>query len=1045
MKRTFTKRCYYGIISLLMVLSFSLNTTGQQGYRLQEYSGQDAASIVTGANYVHQGQPGEYPAAVRFQSTAAIGSAQFISWLKQNFEMPVEADFKLLRSEADNLGYVHDRYDQYYKGIPVDGAQYIVQARDGKVTSFRGNAFKVPKINTTPTLTEADALNKALDYFGADRYLWESDFWENELKTERNDPSATYHPTGKLILTKYGINYPDEFRLAYSFDIWALNSEQRIIVDALTGELLYSLPLASLCEPEVSFVSIFNGVRTVETEKYTSDLYRLNDDCQTPNIWVRDWGSTTNVMNAAEIENTTNTWTTQDEIFGATVMWEAKQAYLYFNNVHGRSSYNGSGSDIKAYINAWFGSSAPFSQNNASMAMDGSRMKIGLGSAGVLKNCYAAIDIIAHEFTHAVTGTSAGLQYLNEPGALNEAFSDIFGEMVEKHVLGSNNWLLGADRDDGPARSMIDPKAHGLPDTYLGTNYYTGTDDYGGVHTNCGVMSYWFYLLSEGGTGTNDNGDDYDVTGIGTNKASDIAFRTLVLKLTATSNHAAARTGSIEAAEDLYGDCSFEVQQVTNAWHAVGVGDPFLQVSETVTDITCEGETNGTITLSVKGTSPYSFLWSDGNTGQNRTGLQAGNYSVTVTDANACGISLNFLVTEPNELTSGSTLSDYNGFNVSCNGANDGWAEVFPAEGTPPYSYSWSDGQTTKKAISLAAGDYSVIIYDANGCNTSLNVSLQQPPLLMLSIESLSDHNGYNISCNGGSDGWVTASASGGAPGYSYLWSDGQTTATATGLSAGIYEVTTTDLNGCTISLTNTLTEPDPLTIEAGDNQTVYYGYPPMECAIINWSEEGGGIPPYDISWSDGGEQTHAVCPGMITTTYTVTVTDANGCIITDDVTICVVDVRCGNKLDKVEVCHFAPPAGPGKPITLCIAVEAVSAHLEQGGMIAACGTSHNCPPYTSSPVAEGPGYSSSEFTAYPNPFNNSTTVSFSVESEGNATLRLYDYTGRKILTLFDGPVEVERIYEVEVDGKLLKPGMSYCVLRLADGTIRTLKLLNSH
>src|SRR5262249_49114357 len=124
-------------------------------------------------------------------------------------------------------------------------------------------------------------------------------------------------------------------------------------------------------------------------------------------------------------------------------------------------------------------------------------------------------------------------------------------------------------------RNMANPGTFGDPDTYGTGNWYTGTGDNGGVHWNSGVQNFWFYLLSQGGTGSNDYGNAYSVTGIGMTDAAAIAFRNLTVYLGANSQYTDARFYAIVAAEDLFGACSQQVISTTNAWHAVGVGNTF--------------------------------------------------------------------------------------------------------------------------------------------------------------------------------------------------------------------------------------------------------------------------------------------------------------------------------------------------------------------------------------------------------------------------------------------------------------------------------------
>ncbi|HKK88181.1 MAG TPA: M4 family metallopeptidase, partial [Saprospiraceae bacterium] len=186
-------------------------------------------------------------------------------------------------------------------------------------------------------------------------------------------------------------------------------------------------------------------------------------------------------------------------------------------------------------------------------------------------NPLTGIDVVSHELTHGVTGNSSRLIYRNESGALNESFSDIFGNTVERYALGdSADWLIG--RENYTLRDMSNPNAFGDPDTYRGENWWTSAENNGGVHTNSGVMNYWFHLMAEGGVGTNDNDLSYAVDGVGFYEAAQISHRNNVFYLVPSSNYEDARIGALLSAEDIYGSCSNEVEQVALAWNAVGVG-----------------------------------------------------------------------------------------------------------------------------------------------------------------------------------------------------------------------------------------------------------------------------------------------------------------------------------------------------------------------------------------------------------------------------------------------------------------------------------------
>ncbi|MGQ0827489.1 MAG: gliding motility-associated C-terminal domain-containing protein [Bacteroidota bacterium] len=280
---------------------------------------------------------------------------------------------------------------------------------------------------------------------------------------------------------------------------------------------------------------------------------------------------------------------------------------------------------------------------------------------------------------------------------------------------------------------------------------------------------------------------------------------------------------------------------------------------------TCEGnDGSATITLG-SGTFPFSYLWNNGSTTSTITGLTAGNYSVTVTDSKGCSKTASITVVQPFPITVTASATS-----AVC-GASDGTATVSVSGGTAPYSYLWSNGYTTAAISGLTGGSYIVTVTDSKGCTkkSTAVVNSSAPPVAGISAS-------VNIKCFGGNDGTISVSASGGTSPYTYSWNTSpvQNTATAVNLSAGTYQVTLTDINGCSSSLNVTITQPIPVTVTSTD-ATICTGSSATLTAFGS-----GGTGSINFTWSPGSltGNTFTANPAA-TTTYTITAMDANNCI----------------------------------------------------------------------------------------------------------------------------------------------------------------------
>ena len=457
--------------------------------------------------------------------------------------------------------------------------------------------------------------------------------------------------------------------------------------------------------------------------------------------------------------------------------------------------------------------------------------------------------------------------------------------------------------------------------------------------------------------------------------------------------------------------------------------------------------------------SPNTFACAD---------LGANTVVLTVTDVNGNVSTCSATVTVTNDplvLTLGSPVFAC-GYNVSCNGNTDGSVQSTVSGGCEPYSYAWSNGSNRANPSGLGAGSYTLTVTDGAGTQTTASITLTQPAQLAVSGVSANTYvGGFNIRCAGESNGQFTVSFGGGADcldatvSISGPVSGSQSasgSATFTGLSAGTYGITVVDANGCSASSSITLTEPAPVLSDAGSNVSVFYGTINGNCVTLNGTQTGG-VGPYTVSWNVGSStgalvastSMVQVCP-TVTTTYCYTVTDANGCTYTDCMTVCVTDIRCGNSLDKVQVCHV-PPGNPSRLHTICINPADVANHVpgHPGDYLGACGTT--VPPcgiartgeYVASSASASDGMEDGiELTVFPNPFQDATVLRFKLGNTEKATVRVYDLNGTLVADLFEGEAENGMVYELDFRPENLANGIYLAKVVTTSGKGQVIKLV---
>lgn len=508
---------------------------------------------------------------------------------------------------------------------------------------------------------------------------------------------------------------------------------------------------------------------------------------------------------------------------------------------------------------------------------------------------------------------------------------------------------------------------------------------------------------------------------------------------------------SADYARLSYDLSAYAGQTVVARVHATwgGVGDYFLDLDNffvgvpltqtaTATDASCVGGANGTATVSATdGLAPYTYNWSNGQTGMMATGLSAGMAYYTVTDAAGVSIEDSVTVGEPTMAMSASTTVD---MMVSCNGATDASVSATAMNGTAPYSYAWTNGMMMDTLMNVGAGAYAVLVTDANGCTAFSSVVVTEPDAMSATTMAA------DISCNGAADGTGEVMVSGGTGTPTYAWSNAATTASLTGLSAGTYTVTATDANNCMVMDSVTIAEPMAITATAAVDADV----------ACNGSFDGavsvtasGGTGALSYAWSNGSAL--ATVTGIAAGTYDVTVTDANGCTMTSSATV-------------------------AEPTALTLTMSSVPDSLRMGMGTATATVSGGTAPYTYTwsnggtdstltglveglltvVVTDGNGCTIDGFvdvadvvstnlvdyvtdlSIYPNPARNNTVIDLELSQNADIAISVYTVTG--VLVQDFGKENTSRVTET-IDVSNYAEGL-YLVRFVIDNQIVTKKLI---
>ncbi len=663
--------------------------------------------------------------------------------------------FKVKSREEDESG-VYVKVIQSYNDIEVFGGDMILAYKEGQLQHVIGTVREFSKGNTVPGFSPDSALKIA--YRASNSSRIQLDF--NPETGER------YEPVMRLLFSPMNGNLKGQYIFVYEVELVLLNPDRLFYyIDARTGEVIHHYSALM----HGTGTSLYSGNKNINTV-HQGNFWFLLDSARKikcyDHRYNRFWLDFNDLQNHRPVQfpDANNNWADQFQKAAVDVHWGMGKVYDYYKNIHSRNSYDGNGSVI---INRIHCDRVKFTDklypldsitlmdslwNNATW--NGRNMSYGDGD-GVTFSALVSLDIVGHEFTHAVIEKTAGLIYQGESGALNESFADMFGICID-FSAGSGNYQMGEQcytpgTGGDNLRDISAPKTSGSspgerqPDCYKGTYWAptaSGTPDEGGVHTNSGVGNFWFYLLCEGGAGTNDKNNAYDVTKIGMNDAQDIIYLALKRYMGSATDYRGARVATLLAAEQLYPDGkeSTQYKQVCNAWYAVNVGEKCcpdsIELEFDVKDAKCVDSKDGEIKLTVKKSNgPFEYKWYKTDTiskvvfstSKDLTGLDTGRYYAFVRDTVAkCEVVDMTEVFSPKKVEVSISGGGQNIQFRICDGAPSVTLAATGSGGTPPFTYNWPGGSKTVSSD----GPQTAVATDKNGCKGEKTTVVSFVPVL---------------------------------------------------------------------------------------------------------------------------------------------------------------------------------------------------------------------------------------------------------------------------------------------------------------------------
>lgn len=465
-------------------------------------------------------------------------------------------DWKITKTQTDHLGVHHDRYQAYYKGIKIIGGNSIVHSKGDFAEKMTGNfTLDISNVDENSAISgksaEQIAARMMQNLLVERKIISDSIVIHPITKSKEFCIISSNFPetTGKLVLAY-------EIELAYQ--IWQTPYRMKHFINAKTGEPIVSIDEIVNHNVPGRGKTNYYGEVSFDHDSIGPGEFHLRDLSRGEGVFIRNSKTNTGYVNTSNhwLYENSNDKAAIDVIYGTQ---------LFYDLLYNRFQYNSldnQGTKLIGFVNNSLLSNAYW---------DGAAATFGGGDCHNY-NSFTTLEVVGHEFAHGITDYSSNLIYMGESGAINESFSDIMGKALEYYTYPNQfSWLIGKKvvrLGTSPFRSMSNPNSTEQPAYYKGMYW---TDFIYGVHTNSGVMNYWFYLLVKGGQGTNEKNVAFDVKSMGMDKAVELVFLLNTSYLTETTTYPELYEYSKLLTESIYGLESEEYKSVLEAWKAVGL------------------------------------------------------------------------------------------------------------------------------------------------------------------------------------------------------------------------------------------------------------------------------------------------------------------------------------------------------------------------------------------------------------------------------------------------------------------------------------------